>query len=153
LAGRLLLDALAMALQNAKAMETDLLSTRAIEKVSRGRQFEDLATEHCKAKGYQILHRNYRQGRLEADIVAKVGQLLIVVEVRGRTASTFRASKTIHPNKLRRLGVLAQTLARRYRAPKIRLELLEIVPVRRPLPSEPLATDLAAHVFQNFRLH
>jgi putative endonuclease len=142
-----------MALQNAKAMETDSLFTRAIEKVSRGRQFEDLAIDYCKAKGYQIVHRNYRQGRLEADIIAKVGDLLIVVEVRGRTTATFRASKTIHPNKLRRLRALAQMLARRYRAPKIRLELLEIIPVRPPLRSEPLANDLAAHVFQTFRLH
>jgi putative endonuclease len=144
---------LAVALQNAKGMETHLPSGRMIEKVSRGRQFEDLATDYCKAKGYRILHRNYRQGRLEADIVAKAEQSLVVVEVRGRTTTTFRASKTIHPNKLRRLGVLAQMLARRYRAPTIRLELLEVIPVRTPAASEPLATDLAAHVFRTYRLH
>ncbi len=133
-------------------MESALLPKRAIEKVSRGRQFEDLAAEYCKSKGYRILHRNYRHGRLEADIVANAEQSLIIVEVRGRTTATFRASKTMHPNKLKRLGALAQILGRRYRAPKIRLELLEIIPVRGPLPSEALSTDLAAHVFRTYRL-
>lgn len=123
-----------------------------IKKFYRGREFEDLAANYCKAKGYRILHRNYRHGRLEADIVAKAHASLIVVEVRGRTRADFRASKTIHPNKLRRLGALAQLLARKYSSQKIRLELLEIIPLRSPQPSEPLATELAAHVFRTYRL-
>jgi putative endonuclease len=134
-------------------MDADSPSHRIIKKVSRGREFEDLAANYCKAKGYRILLRNYRHGRLEADIVARVGQSLIVVEVRGRTLASFRASKTLHPGKRRRLGALAQILARKYRSPKIRLELLEIIPVRPTALSESLATDLAAHVFRTYRLY
>jgi|GEM_PF-3445415 len=136
----------------AQGMDTYLPPGRAIEKVSRGRQFEDLATVYCKSKGYQILHRNYRHGRMEADIVAKMDGTLILVEVRGRTTTTFRASKTIHPQKIRRLNTLAQLLGRRYRAPKLRLELLEIIPVRTHASSEALDGDLTAHVFRTFRM-
>ena len=50
-----------------------------------GKKGEDWAAEWLQAKGYQILHRNYRYGRAEVDIIARKDKLLVFVEVKTRT--------------------------------------------------------------------
>ncbi len=49
-----------------------------------GRGAEDLAASHLEAEGFRILWRNVRIGPLEIDLVAKQGDLVIIVEVRSR---------------------------------------------------------------------
>ncbi|ERI81255.1 hypothetical protein HMPREF1981_03296 [Bacteroides pyogenes F0041] len=54
-----------------------------------GKAGEDAATLYLRKKGYVILHRNWRRGHLELDIVAEKNNKLIVVEVKTRKDTQF----------------------------------------------------------------
>ena len=49
-----------------------------------GEKAEDLAVEYLARNGYQILERNWYYRHKEIDIVARDGDLLVIVEVKGR---------------------------------------------------------------------
>ena len=51
---------------------------------SSGRLGEDLAEGFLKEKGYIILERNYRHKRSEIDIITKLGDLIVFIEVKAR---------------------------------------------------------------------
>jgi putative endonuclease len=70
---------------------------------------ERIAADHLQAKGYEILHRNWRCRRGEIDLVAQAGSELVFVEVktrRGRAMGTPEEGLT--PHKARKLLELAQ---------------------------------------------
>ena len=50
-----------------------------------GRQGEAAAASYLKRQGYKILHRNWRRGGLELDLVCREGDELVFVEVRTRS--------------------------------------------------------------------
>ena len=50
---------------------------------------EDLACEYLKKQGYEILERNFRIRGGEIDIVAKVGETLVFVEVKSRWSHEY----------------------------------------------------------------
>ena len=50
-----------------------------------GRAGEAFACEYLISKGYTILHRNYRSGHLETDIICEDAAHLLFVEVKTRT--------------------------------------------------------------------
>lgn len=52
---------------------------------SLGREGEDRAAVLLQNKGYTILRRNYRFGRAEVDIIARKGNILVIVEVKTRS--------------------------------------------------------------------
>ena len=54
-----------------------------------GRRGEDLAESFLRARGYEILARNYRTPVGEVDIVARQGETLIFVEVKTRRSRRF----------------------------------------------------------------
>lgn len=54
-----------------------------------GEQGEQLACQWLEAKGFSILHRNWRHGRDEIDIVARDGRFLVVVEVKTRNTARW----------------------------------------------------------------
>jgi putative endonuclease len=45
---------------------------------------ENLAERHLTAKGFRIIERNYRTGKLEVDIVAEHSDKLVIIEVKTR---------------------------------------------------------------------
>jgi putative endonuclease len=51
-----------------------------------GRQGEDLAQEYLLREGFTLLHRNWRNGRYEIDLVAEKDGVLHIVEVKTRVA-------------------------------------------------------------------
>jgi putative endonuclease len=55
------------------------------EHLRTGAQGEQLACQYLERKGFAILHRNWRNGRNELDIVAQDGRFLVVVEVKTRS--------------------------------------------------------------------
>jgi putative endonuclease len=55
-------------------------------KASIGQRGETLATEYLRSKGYAILVRNWKCPQGELDIVAKIGSILVFVEVKTRRA-------------------------------------------------------------------
>lgn len=50
-----------------------------------GKKGEDLAVEHLKKSGYNILKRNWKFGRNEVDIIAENKDFVVFAEVKTRT--------------------------------------------------------------------
>ena len=59
------------------------------ERLSLGRQGEELACKHLRKLGYRILCCNYRRRQGEIDIVAEEGKVLVFVEVKTRSGLAF----------------------------------------------------------------
>lgn len=59
------------------------------ERISLGRQGEELACRHLRSLGYRILCCNYRRRQGEIDIVAEEGAVLVFVEVKTRSGIAF----------------------------------------------------------------
>ncbi|WP_435624375.1 YraN family protein [Flagellimonas sp.] len=69
-----------------------------------GRKGEQIAADFLKKKGYQILKQNYRFDKAEVDIIAKMNNFLVIVEVKTRTSEFLEdLSQTINPGKIKRL--------------------------------------------------
>ncbi len=56
-----------------------------------GRDHEQQAAAWLKSRGYVILEQNYRTPRGEIDIIARDGDTICFVEVKGRTQFAFGA--------------------------------------------------------------
>jgi putative endonuclease len=54
------------------------------ERAALGARAEQLACDHLERRGFTIVARNVRVGRLELDVIAHRGSLLVVCEVRSR---------------------------------------------------------------------
>jgi putative endonuclease len=55
----------------------------------RGIQAEEAVADFLVARGYELIARNARVGRLELDVVARRGELAVIVEVRTRGPGSF----------------------------------------------------------------
>jgi len=60
-----------------------------MDRADLGRSAEDIAAEHLRRHGLEVLTRNYRRRNGEIDIVARAGDVLAIVEVRTRTSDSF----------------------------------------------------------------
>jgi putative endonuclease len=60
-----------------------------LEKKDKGNYGEDLAIAMLLNKGYLILERNWRVKKLEIDIIAQLGQILVIIEVKTRGTRAF----------------------------------------------------------------
>ncbi|MDX9752015.1 MAG: YraN family protein [Flavobacteriales bacterium] len=54
-----------------------------------GASGEHLAARFLEERGYTVLHRNWRHGRHEVDLVAQHGQELVFVEVKTRSSARY----------------------------------------------------------------
>ncbi|MCX6257192.1 MAG: YraN family protein [Bacteroidia bacterium] len=54
-----------------------------------GRKGEEMALEHLKKNGYEILATNWQFKHLELDIVAQKDKTLVIVEVKTRSSDYF----------------------------------------------------------------
>jgi putative endonuclease len=78
-----------------------------------GARAETLVAEHLATSGVEVLARNLRVGRLEIDILAREGPVLIVVEVRTRGPGAYaRALDSVDAKKRVRLRRAAAELWR-----------------------------------------
>jgi len=68
-----------------------------------GNKGEDLILEILTGKGYAIIGRNVRIGRVEVDILAQHGARLVVVEVKTRTEDHWDSNFGIDRAKILRL--------------------------------------------------
>jgi putative endonuclease len=74
-----------------------------------GRRGEEVAAEHLRRRGYQILERNVRSRYGEIDLVAKDGDCLVFVEVRSVRSTALLPEESITARKrsrMARLGML-----------------------------------------------
>ncbi|UII22367.1 YraN family protein [Fulvivirga ligni] len=58
-------------------------------KAQTGREGEDAAVAFLLNAGYNILERNYRYKRAEVDIIAEKDDILVFVEVKTKSYTTF----------------------------------------------------------------
>ncbi|MFZ4427969.1 MAG: YraN family protein [Saprospiraceae bacterium] len=56
-----------------------------------GKRGEEITADWMRARGYQILERNWRYHRAEVDIIARFGGTLVFVEVKTRRSERFGA--------------------------------------------------------------
>ena len=56
---------------------------------ANGKRGENLACNYLKNQGFRILERNHRLGRSEIDIISRDRDILVFVEVRTRSSSTY----------------------------------------------------------------
>ncbi|HXZ60257.1 MAG TPA: YraN family protein [Steroidobacteraceae bacterium] len=76
-----------------------------------GRRAEDLAAEYLRARGCEILVRNYRRRLGELDLVARDGGVLVIGEVRTRAQARFgSAAESVDRRKQRRITRAAMQL-------------------------------------------
>ena len=74
-----------------------------------GRIGEDLACDHLRRKGYEIVARGFRLFRGEIDIIARDGGTLVFVEVKARADEEFgRPEEAVTPSKQRQVRRIAQ---------------------------------------------
>lgn len=97
-----------------------------------GRAAEARAAEHLQAEGFHILWRNVRIGPLEVDLVARRGDLAVIVEVRARGSGAFEGPlASIGWNKRRDLLRAARGIwrGRLQRLPGIRRVRIDVIAI------------------------
>lgn len=68
-----------------------------------GNKGENLAIALLRKKGYTILAENWRFGKNELDIVARIGDTMVFVEVKTRSSDFFGdPSQAVSPKKQKR---------------------------------------------------
>lgn len=55
----------------------------------KGKQGEEMAKVHLQAKGYSVLHCNWRYQKTEVDMIAQIGHTLVFIEVKTRNSEYF----------------------------------------------------------------
>ena len=69
-----------------------------------GQAAEDIAADFLRAKGLEILERNYRRRLGELDLIARERDVLVIVEVRTRASNAYGgAAASVGIGKQRRL--------------------------------------------------
>jgi putative endonuclease len=69
-----------------------------------GARAEEAARAELVRRGFEIIGQNVRVGKLELDVLAARGDLLVVCEVRARTTTRFGSpAETIGPVKIARI--------------------------------------------------
>ena len=100
-----------------------------LSRLQKGRKAERMAARHLKKKGYKILTKNWYGRRGELDIIARDGDVLVVVEVRSRgEGSPYIAEQSITPSKRRHLSRTATELIRKHqiRQASLRIDLVVV---------------------------
>lgn len=97
-----------------------------------GRRGEDLAHRHLRRQGYTIVARNYRlaAGDAEADLIAREGDDLVIVEVKTRGSLDYGPpDRAIGPDKQRHLMRVAREYARKTDTPweMVRFDVVTVV--------------------------
>ena len=101
-----------------------------------GKQGEQIAAEYLEGQGYRILHRNWRVGHRDLDIVAldEENQVVAIVEVKSRRDTVFsQPEEAVNWQKVRNLTIAAQAYVRRYQIScEIRFDIVTVTGERPP---------------------
>jgi len=100
--------------------------------LAAGRRGEDLAHRYLRCHGFIIVARNYRlsSGEAEADLIAREGEDLVIVEVKTRETAEYGApERAVNPEKQRHLIRVAREYARKTDTPweRVRFDVVSIV--------------------------
>jgi len=105
--------------------------------LAAGRRGEDLAHRYLRRQGFIIIARNYRlsSGEAEADLIAREGEDLVIVEVKTRETAEYGApERAVNPEKQRHLLRVGREYARKTNTPweHVRFDVVSIVLGERP---------------------
>lgn len=105
--------------------------------LATGRCGEDLAHRYLKKRGFIVIARNFRlsAGDAEADIIAKHGDELVIVEVKSRESGEFGSpDRAIGEEKRRHLLRIARAYAKKTEtaAERIRFDVVTVILSRPP---------------------
>ncbi|RCX21324.1 uncharacterized protein (TIGR00252 family) [Fontibacillus phaseoli] len=73
---------------------------------ARGRWAEQVAEDYLKSQGYKIVERNWRCRTGELDLIAMQGDIIVIVEVRSRSAHSAAfgtPAESITPRKIKQV--------------------------------------------------
>ncbi|HXW74963.1 MAG TPA: YraN family protein [Steroidobacteraceae bacterium] len=113
-----------------------------------GRRAEELAASFLHGAGCEILLRNYRRRLGELDIVARAGEVLVIVEVRTRASNAYGgAAASVTRLKQRRITRAANALLQQ-RADLARLAVrFDVIVVTDPHGTSP-GIEWVRHAFE-----
>ena len=81
----------------------------------KGKRGEDFAADYLIKEGFDILHRNWRIGEGEIDLIVKKGSVIAFVEVKTAYSETFGDPMTwVNKAKQRQIGRIAAAWIQRY---------------------------------------
>ena len=81
-----------------------------------GRKGEDIAAEFLEQKGHFLLHKNWRKGHLEIDLITRKGNQIIFVEVKTRSSRQYGPPEmAVSWKKQRHLAQAADAYMKRQR--------------------------------------
>jgi len=94
-----------------------------------GHEGEELAREHLAKKGYRILHRNWKSGKREIDIIAENKDFIVFVEVKTRTDDFLMHPRhAVTSEKQKSIIFAAETYISRYNIDKeSRFDIISII--------------------------
>jgi putative endonuclease len=100
--------------------------------LAMGRRGEDLAHRYLRKRGFTIVARNYRlaMGDAEADIIAREGEELVIVEVKSRATDEFGPpDRAVGEEKQSHLVRVARAYARKTDTPleQIRFDVVGVI--------------------------
>jgi putative endonuclease len=100
--------------------------------LAAGRRGEDLAHRYLRRQGFTIIARNYRlsSGEAEADLIARDGEDLVIVEVKTRESAEYGPpERAVSPEKQRHLIRVAREYARKTDTPweRVRFDVVSII--------------------------
>jgi putative endonuclease len=103
---------------------------KAAERSALGRRAEELVARYLEERGFEIVERNARLGRLELDIVARRGGLLVFCEVRARSSDRLMTpAQSVEGGKAKRFrrAAAAYLASARPRPREVRLDVASVV--------------------------
>lgn len=94
-----------------------------------GQKGEEISATYLKSKGYTVLETNWRFKNLEADIIASIGDTLVVAEVKTRKTNFFGEPETfVTRQKQKNLIKAAHEYIQRYELDlEVRFDIISVV--------------------------
>ncbi len=97
-----------------------------------GKRGEDLAHRYLRSCGYTVVARNYRPagGEVEADIVARQGEIIVFVEVKSRASGDFGSpDRAVGTDKQKNIARAARAYATRAAIDwsQVRFDIISVV--------------------------
>lgn len=103
-----------------------------------GKNGEDEAVEYLLNRNYSILHRNWRAGKKELDIVAQKDGTLVVVEVKTRRNDFFGDPEdAVTDKKIRRIIASTDAYIRKFCIDyPVRFDIITVIGEKKPFTIE-----------------
>lgn len=99
-----------------------------------GKEGEKEAEHYLREKGYTILHRNWRSGKYELDLIARFNNELVVIEVKTRRNTLYGMPETVvDERKIRRIISSTNAYLHKYQIDlPVRFDIITIIGTSTP---------------------